>query len=55
MTGGEPEVFERAKPVLDAMGENIVLMGPGGEWGGSKAHQQYDGRDYQRGRGRGGW
>ena len=30
MTGGEPEVFERARPVLDAMGENIVLMGPVG-------------------------
>ncbi len=30
MTGGEPEVFARAKPVLDAMGENIVLMGPVG-------------------------
>ena len=30
MTGAEPEVFERAKPVLDAMGENIVLMGPVG-------------------------
>ncbi len=30
MTGGEPAVFERAKPVLDAMGENIVLMGPVG-------------------------
>lgn len=28
MTGGDPETFERAKPVLEAMGENIVLMGP---------------------------
>ncbi len=30
MTGGEPAVFERAMPVLAAMGENIVLMGPVG-------------------------
>ena len=30
MTGGEPAVFERARPVLDAMGENVVLMGPVG-------------------------
>ena len=30
MTGGAPAVFERARPVLDAMGENVVLMGPVG-------------------------
>ena len=30
MVGGEKAAFERAKPVLDIMGKNIVLQGPAG-------------------------
>jgi 2-hydroxy-3-oxopropionate reductase len=30
MVGGEPEVFERARPVFDAVGKTIVLVGPHG-------------------------
>ena len=30
MVGGEPDVFERARPVLEAMGKTIVLVGPSG-------------------------
>ena len=30
MVGGEPEAFERARPVLEAMGRTIVLAGPAG-------------------------
>jgi 3-hydroxyisobutyrate dehydrogenase-like beta-hydroxyacid dehydrogenase len=30
MAGGSDEAFERAKPLLDAMGENIVHVGPQG-------------------------
>jgi 3-hydroxyisobutyrate dehydrogenase-like beta-hydroxyacid dehydrogenase len=30
MVGGEPGAFERARPLLEAMGERIVLVGPQG-------------------------
>lgn len=40
MCGGEPEVFQRAKPVLDAMGRRIVLMGPAGSGQATKAVNQ---------------
>jgi len=30
MAGAEPEVFERARPVLDLVGGNVVLQGPPG-------------------------
>ena len=30
MAGGKPETFERARPLLEAMGELIVLVGPRG-------------------------
>jgi 3-hydroxyisobutyrate dehydrogenase-like beta-hydroxyacid dehydrogenase len=30
MVGGEPEAFERARPLFDAMGERIVHVGPQG-------------------------
>jgi len=30
MVGGEPEVFEQARPVFDAVGKTIVLVGPHG-------------------------
>ncbi len=30
MVGGDPEVFERARPVFDAMGEKVVLVGGSG-------------------------
>ena len=30
MAGGEPTVFERARPLFEAMGERIVLVGPSG-------------------------
>lgn len=30
MVGGEPEAFEAVKPVLSAMGKNIILQGPAG-------------------------
>jgi 3-hydroxyisobutyrate dehydrogenase len=30
MAGGEPEAFERARPLLEAMGERIVHLGPVG-------------------------
>ncbi|MGC4024032.1 MAG: 2-hydroxy-3-oxopropionate reductase [Mesorhizobium sp.] len=30
MCGGKPEVFERARPVLEKMGKNITLVGPVG-------------------------
>ncbi len=30
MAGGVAEAFERARPVLDAMGANVLLMGPAG-------------------------
>lgn len=31
MCGGKPEVFERVKPVLEAMGKNITLVGGSGD------------------------
>ncbi|MEZ5606437.1 MAG: 2-hydroxy-3-oxopropionate reductase [Burkholderiaceae bacterium] len=31
MCGGKPEVFERAKPVLELMGKNITLVGGSGD------------------------
>jgi 2-hydroxy-3-oxopropionate reductase len=30
MAGGEPDVFEQARPVFDAVGQTIVLVGPHG-------------------------
>ena len=30
MAGGEPDVFERVRPVFDAMGSKVVHMGPAG-------------------------
>jgi 3-hydroxyisobutyrate dehydrogenase-like beta-hydroxyacid dehydrogenase len=30
MVGGDPAAFERARPVFDAVGKNIVHMGPSG-------------------------
>lgn len=30
MVGGEPEVFDRVKPVMDAYSRSVVLMGPAG-------------------------
>ncbi|WLR61844.1 NAD(P)-dependent oxidoreductase [Guptibacillus hwajinpoensis] len=30
MVGGELEVFEKARPILEVMGQNIVLQGPAG-------------------------
>jgi 3-hydroxyisobutyrate dehydrogenase len=30
MVGGDPEAFERAKPILELMGKTIVLQGPAG-------------------------
>ena len=30
MVGGEPDVFQRSLPVLQAMGTNIIHIGPGG-------------------------
>lgn len=40
MVGGKPEVFERAKPVLEAMGRNIVLVGDHGAGQVAKACNQ---------------
>jgi 3-hydroxyisobutyrate dehydrogenase len=31
MCGGDPEVFERARPVLEALGSRVRLIGPAGE------------------------
>ncbi|MEP6964770.1 MAG: NAD(P)-binding domain-containing protein, partial [Polaromonas sp.] len=31
MCGGQPEVFERVKPVLECMGKNITLVGGSGD------------------------
>jgi 3-hydroxyisobutyrate dehydrogenase len=30
MAGGDPDAFERARPVLEAMGKNMFLVGPSG-------------------------
>ncbi|GAY09495.1 2-hydroxy-3-oxopropionate reductase [Pseudonocardia sp. N23] len=40
MVGGEPEVFEAAQPVLDAVGETVVLVGPAGSGQTVKAANQ---------------
>jgi len=40
MCGGEPAVFERARPVLAALGKTIVLMGPSGAGQATKATNQ---------------
>ena len=40
MVGGKPEVFERVKPVLEAMGKNIVLVGDNGAGQVAKACNQ---------------
>ena len=40
MCGGDPENFERAKPVLEALGKTIVLMGPSGAGQATKATNQ---------------
>ncbi len=40
MVGGRPEVFERVKPVFEAMGKNIVLVGGNGAGQVAKACNQ---------------
>lgn len=40
MCGGTPAVFERARPVLEALGKTIVLMGPSGAGQATKATNQ---------------
>ncbi len=40
MCGGEPAIFERARPVLEALGKTIVLMGPTGAGQATKATNQ---------------
>jgi 3-hydroxyisobutyrate dehydrogenase len=40
MCGGEPGVFERARPLLEALGRTIVLMGPSGAGQATKATNQ---------------
>jgi 3-hydroxyisobutyrate dehydrogenase len=40
MCGGEPAVFERARPVLSALGRTVVLMGPTGAGQATKATNQ---------------
>jgi 3-hydroxyisobutyrate dehydrogenase len=40
MVGGEPAVFERARPVLAAMGRAVTLMGPTGAGQATKATNQ---------------
>jgi 3-hydroxyisobutyrate dehydrogenase len=40
MCGGDPEVFERARPVLEAMGKTVVHMGPSGAGQAAKATNQ---------------
>jgi 2-hydroxy-3-oxopropionate reductase len=40
MAGGKPEVFERAKPLFEAMGKNIVLIGGNGAGQVAKACNQ---------------
>jgi 2-hydroxy-3-oxopropionate reductase len=40
MVGGKPDVFERVKPVLEAMGKNIVLVGGNGAGQVAKACNQ---------------
>lgn len=40
MCGGEPAIFERARPVLEALGKTIMWMGPSGAGQGTKATNQ---------------
>jgi 3-hydroxyisobutyrate dehydrogenase len=40
MCGGEPGAFERARPVLEALGKTIVRMGPSGAGQATKATNQ---------------
>lgn len=40
MCGGEPAIFERARPVLTALGKTAVLMGPSGAGQATKATNQ---------------
>jgi 3-hydroxyisobutyrate dehydrogenase len=40
MAGGEPEAFERARPILQAMGKTITLFGPTGSGQAAKATNQ---------------
>ena len=40
MCGGEPEVFERAHPVLSALGKTVALLGPSGAGQATKATNQ---------------
>jgi 3-hydroxyisobutyrate dehydrogenase len=40
MCGGDPATFERARPVLEALGKTIVLMGPNGAGQATKATNQ---------------
>ncbi|MGD9987239.1 2-hydroxy-3-oxopropionate reductase [Pseudonocardia sp.] len=40
MVGGEPDVFEAARPVLDAVGRTVVLVGPAGSGQTVKAANQ---------------
>lgn len=40
MCGGEPEIFERARPALEALGKTIALMGPTGAGQATKATNQ---------------
>src|SRR5690606_38126949 len=40
MCGGDPAVFERARPVLEAMGRRVLYMGPSGSGQATKAVNQ---------------
>ncbi len=40
MCGGEPAIFERAKPVLAAVGKTVALLGPSGAGQATKATNQ---------------
>jgi len=40
MCGGEPQTFQRAQPILNALGKRIVLMGPVGAGQATKAVNQ---------------
>ncbi len=40
MCGGKPEIFERSRPVLTALGRTIMLMGPSGAGQATKATNQ---------------
>jgi 3-hydroxyisobutyrate dehydrogenase len=40
MCGGDPAAYERAKPVLEALGKTVMLMGPSGAGQATKATNQ---------------